>query len=477
MTVRAKSAAAIAAIWTTGAPAAWPDPPRRMSYTLLRDIEACPLRWALRRGEYPDVWAGEGYPSAPPLATLAGQIVHGALERILRAVGRSSNDRSGSISTQTSDDPLARVVAALRALGGITAVLESLLTDIVRDWTGNPRLAPRAREWESELRRQLPALRLRVQQLLSQVQVGNVASMVVKSEPVPSNADLHEGESVPRALAPGIYAEVPLNDLELSWYGKADLLRLEPQGGNGDTPGECEIVDFKTGEPKEDHSLQLRIYALLWARDRRLNPGGKLASRLTLIYQTGALSVPPPTDDAELSALSAQLRERSTGAQATVGDNPPEARPSKVPCEWCDVRHMCRAYWEPATRSAMTNSVESGLPPSAPPTSALGGTADVELSILKEQGVWSWLGRVTATGALAVEIPKDSVVLVRARAHDAHFRRFFSDGTRVRVIAGQYLSPTEESGGLPVIALTRSTEAFVVSSSAPKNGANQQMEV
>ncbi len=461
MTAPAKSFAAMEAMWTTGAPAAWPDPPRRMSYTLLRDIEACPLRWALRRGEYPDVWTGEGYPSAPPLATIAGQLVHGTLERILRAVGRPSNDRNGSISTWTSDESLARVVAALRALGGITAVLESLLTDVVRDWTGNPRLAPRAKEWESELRRELPALRRRVQQLLSQVEVDNVASMAVGSEGVRPEADLNEGEGVAHALVPGIYAEVPLNDLELKWYGKADLLRLAPPEVDGDATGECEIVDFKTGEPKEDHSLQLRIYALLWAHDRRLNPGGKLASRLTLIYQTRAISVPPPTDGAELSALSAQLRERSTGAQATVEYNPPEARPSRVACEWCDVRHMCRAYWEPATLSAIT-----------PPTSAVDGRMDVELSILKEQGVWSWLGRVMATGALTADVPLNSVVLVRARAHDTHFTHLFAEGARVRVTAGQYLAPTEESGGLPVIALTRSTEAFVVNISAPKNGAN-----
>src|SRR5437016_4566433 len=98
MTAPAKSFAAMAAVWTTGARAAWPDAPRRVGYALLGGIEACPLRWALRRGEYPDVWKGVGYPSAPPLATIAGQLVHGALERILRAVGRPSNDRNDSIS-------------------------------------------------------------------------------------------------------------------------------------------------------------------------------------------------------------------------------------------------------------------------------------------------------------------------------------------------------------------------------------------
>jgi hypothetical protein len=36
-------------------------------------------------------------------------------------------------------------------------------------------------------------------------------------------------------------------------------------------------------------------------------------------------------------------------------------------------------------------------------------------------------------------------------------------GAKVRVLAAQHLPPTDESTHLPVVALTRSSEAFVVS--------------
>lgn len=469
------SGLAAASIWTTRAPEAWPKPPSPMSYTVLRDIETCPLRWALRRGYYPGLWSGVGYPSAPPLATVAGQVVHGALERIVRQVGHTPHPNTPSPElTPASDalDSLQRVITALRALGGITAVLESVLTEIVQTWVGNPRLTPRVLEWEAELRRQLPALRQRVQQLMAQVDIGraSLASEVLEADGAGSAIATPRSRPprVPvRALLPGVYAEIALNNPELDWYGKADVLRIpapHSAGPSGPQPrGGCEIIDFKTGVAKEEHALQLRIYALLWARESRLNPSGRPATQLTLVYRSGSVAVVPPASGDELDALEAEVRARSLGAREAVATHPPLPRPSRTACEWCDVRQMCAAYWAPATRMTMSDAPGS---PATQLTPAVDSdvVTDVELAILSSQGPWSWLARVTALGALTAQIPLGSRLLVRARAHDPHFGRLLGVGARVRVVGARHFAPSEESGGLSVIALTRSTEAFLLPS-------------
>src|SRR5215470_12895945 len=74
-----------APFWTTVAPSAWPAPPKEMTVSALSEIEACPRRWALASAEYHDLWAGRGYPPKPALSSLAGSVVHFAIETITKA--------------------------------------------------------------------------------------------------------------------------------------------------------------------------------------------------------------------------------------------------------------------------------------------------------------------------------------------------------------------------------------------------------
>ena len=66
-----------------------PAPPGFWSYSSLKEIDACPRRYALARASYPDLWDGPGYPQAPTLAALFGDVVHGALETIVKALAAS----------------------------------------------------------------------------------------------------------------------------------------------------------------------------------------------------------------------------------------------------------------------------------------------------------------------------------------------------------------------------------------------------
>lgn len=445
-----------------------------MSFTVLRDIETCPLRWSLRRAAYPELWAGAGYPPALRLGTLSGQVVHVALERIVGEIGRrlaaipkpSPNEPARSLpsadaETSEASNGLDILVNALRRLGGITTILEGVLADLVRSWAANPRVGSRAREWEGELRRQVPALRQEVQQLLAHLDVPRVprgSDSPPRVSPATIQATSLTGRAATeypqRPLESGVHAEVPLNNRELDWYGKADLLRLDERT--------CQIVDFKTGAAKDDHVLQLRIYALLWQREVGLNPLRRPVCRLTVVYPTGPSEVPAPSIE-DLDTIATDLASRSDAARAAVAAPPPEARPGYAACEWCDVRQLCDRYWDPATR-AMFEKEEQTTEMDVRPVPS---SADVEIRVLSAQGEWSWHAIVSAVGALTGGLTPGTRVLVRGRPRDTFFPTLVRPGARLRVIGAQHLTASEESAGYPVLALGRSTEVFLVPTAQP----------
>jgi hypothetical protein len=435
-----------------------------MSYSVLRDIEICPLRWSLRRGKYPAVWSGRGYPSAPAFGTIEGQLVHTTLERIVKAAsdgvqrhplsGEEHFDARGANESRIAMHPIEDLIATLRRLGGITAVLQAELSALVAAWNSNPRMSHRRHEWEAELQRRLPALRQRVQTMLSNSAV--VAMPNVESSAVTQPTDVRmqsSRQNQPEPLGPGVFAEVPLNHPDIGWYGKADLLAINlasPILSDG-AELECGITDFKTGAQKDDHVLQLRIYALLWARDRALNPSARRARRLTIVYPTETVSVPPPETNAEMRDLEAQLVSRTALAREAIAKSPPDARPSKEACEWCDVRHLCETYWSLA--AVDVGSAKPGQQSS---------TCDVEVLVSSRRSPGSWLGRITAAPSQRLGLSVGASILIRTRPQDGHLAGVIQTGQRVRLVAAQQLPASEESSNAAVVALGRSSEAFRV---------------
>lgn len=136
-------------------------------------------------------------------------------------------------------------------------------------------------------------------------------------------------------LRTGTHSEVDVLAPAIGWRGTIDLLTV--------APSDCAITDFKTGERKTDHALQVRIYALLWSMDGELNPTRAPATSLMLAYPGGLTNVPAPDSD-ELDALRAELVARTDAARAYDAVRPP-AKPSAVNCLHCDVRHVCDDYW------------------------------------------------------------------------------------------------------------------------------------
>jgi hypothetical protein len=143
------------------------------------------------------------------------------------------------------------------------------------------------------------------------------------------------------------------------------------------SPDRCDITDFKTGEPADEHRFQVRTYALLWSRDKELNPTGRPAARLLLAYPSGDVFVPAPTDD-ELNALELELNARGAAARHAVSIHPPEARPDAERCRYCGVRQLCDTYWLADTQRALASQ---------------GGErsfGDIEATIVSRHGPASW---------------------------------------------------------------------------------------
>ena len=192
--------------------------------------------------------------------------------------------------------------------------------------------------------------------------------------------------------------------------------------------------------------MQLRVYAWLWQRDTTVNPQRRVASKLTLIYSDGVREVEAPSA-AALDQIESEFRTRRAAAVESLSATPPPARPSQDVCGVCQVRQLCPSFWDPA--------VQAGLAAGAMPDSL----RDAEVRIRGKAGEWTWRGIVNSSGHVA----KGTAVLVRAKPQDAFFADILDHANTVRLLSVQLLEGSEESADIPVLSLTRVSEAFVVS--------------
>jgi PD-(D/E)XK nuclease superfamily len=381
----------------------WPALPTLWSYSSLRDAEECPRRWALSRATYPAIWDRPGYPPRPILPALLGDIVHRSLDLILRRLYEAGCESIADASA----------VDVLRALGGYSGLAERLIGEQMDSLQSNPRMADQVSGLRSALKARIPAIRQRVQALLVR------ATLVPRELAGEAAAD-----AVPASgrapLSTGSHPEVTLHAPQLRVAGRADLITLGP--------GSCSIVDYKTGAPDDHHADQLRLYALLWARDIELNPEAMPATSLTLSYATHDERVEPPEPHA-LELLTQQLTDRIAATEGELMLRPPPARPSPTTCRLCSVRQLCDDYWGSA-------AIDAALTPQ--------GFGDREGTVISQNGPRSWV----------IEVESVRRSLLRTPTEDPGFRV----GDRVRLL-GAALARDDDSGD-ETITLTRTSEVF-----------------
>jgi hypothetical protein len=315
----------------------WPAPPELWSYSSLKEVAACPRRWMLTRAKYPALWARAGYPPLPVRAALFGDVVHEALETIVKAL----------VAAGCESPRAAEAVQVLRELGGITAVAEQALDKRLARLDDNPRLSgDRRKRLEVELRDRLPDARTQIQ--------GYLARTDLPAAGQPSGpATCANGSAGPRSVEPrqpvgvGAHPEVTLTAEALRLTGRVDLLTVA-----GDA---VRITDYKTGAEDPNHLDQLHAYALLWDQDRDVNPSGRKATTLTAAYPGHEVTVPAPAED-QLQALREAYEARIASAEAEIFTPMPTAVTGPENCGFCPVRQLCREYWEEVAPAPATLS-------------------------------------------------------------------------------------------------------------------------
>lgn len=401
-------------IWIVRPPMEWPTAPDQMSFSLLMELEACPRRWALSTASYPLIWAERGYP--PPLHSpaLEGVVIHLALKLLTRALLES-----GCSSVRD-----ASAVGALRKAGGLSVVIVRCIDEVLTRYEKNPRVTSTLARAREHLTSRVGELRSRVQASLSRVtlepksNVGSSPSKVLATRP----------------LTVGSYSEVRLEASDLKWCGVVDLLTISTT--------DCEIRDFKTGSPQNQHADQLRVYALLWARDKGRNPKAKLATRLIATYPSGDTSY-PALGVTELSVFQDELKSRGAAALTAASTNPPQAQPARDNCGFCRVRQLCDAYW--AQFDGTAKQTES--------------FSDIQLTLVRRDSFSRWIAEVEANASIA----GGERILLRAVGIPFEL----NPGQRLRLINVRISPPGIDSGDeettpISIVTFGVTSEAFVL---------------
>lgn len=307
-----------------GAPAMW-------SYSSLKDVEACPRRYALSRADYPDLWRQHGYPRLPVPAAIRGDVVHGALEIIMKALAQA-----GCTSTRSAE-----AVAVLRELGGYTKVAEIVLAKQLARFAGNPRISTDRR---AQITRQLtdwvPHAREQIQNYLNRTEL-HPSTGTGRGAPPSDPAVRHSARS-------GDHPEKELVAESLRLQGRIDLLSVDADG--------VKITDFKTGGEDPAHQDQLKLYALLWSEDSLVNPEGLAVTALVAAYPSHDVAYAAPTKD-QVVRLRAEVQGRIEAADNAANADLPVARVGDH-CGRCSVRGLCNTYWADGT--AVTAQVPEG---------------------------------------------------------------------------------------------------------------------
>lgn len=359
-----------------------PDAPRYWSYSSLKEVEGCPRRYSLSRASYPDLWERRGYPQAPTPAAMFGDVVHGAIELILKAL----------VGAGCSATKSAAAVTVLKSLGGYTAVLEQVLAGRLAQLDGSPRLRSEQRHrLERELGGRMPDARAEIQGYLSRM------SPLPSATPAPVCGETEGGDGRRardrREIGHGPHPELELVAESLRLVGRVDLLTLQEDGAR--------ITDFKTGAEDPGHQEQLLTYALLWARDRVVNPSELPCRDLRAAYPNHEAVFPLP-DDTTLGELESDLAARIQAADEAVEAVSPDARLSDR-CRLCGVRPLCADYWD--DRSA------------ARVPSTDGEWFDLEGAVASQHGAKSWVvDSAGGHGPILVRTPSTSETLPLGRS-------------------------------------------------------------
>ena len=306
------------------APTRWASPPDLYSYTSLRNLSECPLRWQLEHSRYGDL---ERYPARQSPASVEGKLIHELLDALFKQLALAGFPPIGSpafLAVHNTIDPTGTIK---RGVANFHLTIQD-----------HPRASARhiktpTRVLLNRLRRQFKPEYTRAR-LFHGKQPHTLAPKTPTHHAPADHKLLHtptaQGASFLAAVrAKGVLTELELQHPELPFRGTIDL--VQDQGGH------TVLIDFKTGKQKPEHQRQLQLYALLWFRVTGEVPA---AVEVRYAQQTRRFDL----DQSALERLETELADeihqrrqllQSPPADPTLGDH----------CRHCDVKQFCDAYW------------------------------------------------------------------------------------------------------------------------------------
>jgi RecB family exonuclease len=270
-------------------------PPPRWSISSLASFRVCPRRWWLLNSRYTNTPNGN-YPVPYGAATLRGRLVHSAVEAFVNSKQSATGE-----STTLAFSPRQYFKKALRKA-----------FDKADE---NPRTDPR---------------RLSV----------SIDDCVSDFYDLVESQDFDRSAAIvasPDSRRPSNSKFPPSEAAEL-WIEVDD----PPLGGRIDRVINHGLVDFKTGDPADDHAEQMVFYAVLWWLKYGVPPRA-----MRLLYAGGVKSVNVPVPSTtQLRTIQERLREEIGKANQYLNAGLAPARPSVNNCGRCPVRQLCDEYWK-----------------------------------------------------------------------------------------------------------------------------------
>ena len=172
---------------------------------------------------------------------------------------------------------------------------------------------------------------------------------------------------------------------------------------------------------------------------RETNPERVAATELVVSYPARDRVLPAP-DATALRTLEAASRTRIERADAEVSGSSSLAKPAAETCQFCHVRHLCTEFWQEIAPS--------------PSAVATGDWFDLEATVIRQNGVKSWVVESTHGGVeMLVRTPSPSITL--------------PIGKRIRVLGVRKVDEDHERPEVVTAALGSSSETYVLAEVNP----------
>lgn len=307
-------------LYRMAGPTEWATAPDVFSYSALVGIETCPRRWQLEHSRYGSL---ESFPARPVPAAVEGQIVHGVLEQLFKALALRGLPPLASTEFRSC-------MEQFDMAGTVLGSVEKHNQLVCRHPRGG---ASRLRANPQDLVNRI-VRHFRPQYELARSRASTTTPPVACFAPISDGSVSGDTEHLKEVLVDQrVLPERRLRHPDLPFVGIVDLIWRAPDGTH--------LVDFKTGAFSESHRFQILCYGVLWWRST-----GDIPSRLEIRYPSEVIDV--ASNKTTLEEGERELRRRIETTAAILAKRPADARLGDW-CRFCDVRAFCGSYWESST--------------------------------------------------------------------------------------------------------------------------------